>query len=106
MPIARRTHVKVNGRRVNIPSYRVREGDTLSTIAARVDGRPANSTWQLATQIFAANPNAFIRANPDLIKLGWEIKIPDAASWNDVAPAAPVRAPSSDGSNGRARKPD
>jgi len=58
-------------------SYRVREGDTLSTIAERIDGRPANSTWQLAEQIFAANPPAFIRNNPDLIKLGFEIRIPE-----------------------------
>lgn len=65
-----------------IPSgkrYRVREGDTLSTIAARVEGRAPNTTWQLAEQIFAANPQAFIRNNPDLIKLGYEITIPDPA---------------------------
>ena len=29
-------------------TYRVREGDTLSTIAARVAGRAPNTTWQLA----------------------------------------------------------
>jgi len=57
-------------------SYRVRRGDTLSTIADRIDGRPANSTWQLADQIFASNPSAFIRNNPNLIKLGHEIRIP------------------------------
>lgn len=59
-------------------SYRVSEGDTLSTIAARVDGRAPNTTWSVANLIFASNPHAFIRNNPDLIKLGSLIDIPDA----------------------------
>ena len=40
--------------------YQVVEGDTLSSIAARVSGRKVN-LWTLAGQIFAANPAAFIR---------------------------------------------
>lgn len=67
-------------------SYRVREGDTLSTIAERIDGRPANSTWQLADLIFAANPRAFVRGNPDLIKLGSTISIPTADQWSTDGP--------------------
>ncbi|UCG71287.1 MAG: hypothetical protein JSV45_08380 [Chromatiales bacterium] len=70
--------------------YRVREGDTLSTIAARVEGRAPNSTWQLADQIFAANPRAFIRGNPDLIKLGYEIAIPVSGQLA-ASPAAPAQ---------------
>ncbi len=74
--------------------YRVREGDTLSTIAARVEGRAPNTTWQLAEKIFAANPRAFIAGNPDLIKLGFEITIPVpgklAATAGEPAPSAPV----------------
>lgn len=74
--------------------YRVREGDTLSTIAARVEGRAPNTTWQLAEKIFAANPRAFIGGNPDLIKLGFEITIPVpgklAATTGEPAPSAPV----------------
>lgn len=66
--------------------YRVREGDTLSQIAARVEGRAPNATWALAEQIFAENPGAFIGGNPDLIKLGYEITIP--------VPGAAVTAPS------------
>ena len=70
-------------------NYRVREGDTLSTIAARIEGRPADSTWALADWIFTANPTAFIRNNPDLIKLGTIIALPAAADWNGTgAPAA------------------
>ncbi|RMF99197.1 MAG: hypothetical protein D6727_00675 [Gammaproteobacteria bacterium] len=64
--------------------YRVREGDTLSTIAARVEGRPANFTWPLARLIFEANPDAFIRGNPDLVKLGARLRIPAPAAWADA----------------------
>ncbi len=67
--------------------YRVQAGDTLSAIAARVSGRAGQSLWATADQIFAANPQAFIRGNPDLIKLGSEIIIPATAA------AAPVEAP-------------
>jgi phage tail protein X len=74
--------------------YRVREGDTLSQIAARVEGRLPNTTWQLAEQIFAANPGAFINGNPDLIKLGYEITIPDAAVITSAQPSQESVAPS------------
>lgn len=70
-----------------IPSgsrYRVAAGDTLSTIAARVGG--GHGVWRLADRIFAANPQAFIGGNPDLIKLGSEIIIP--APVTDASPPA------------------
>ncbi len=57
-------------------SYRVRSGDTLSTIAARIDGRAPDTTWAVADLIFASNPNAFVNSNPDLIKLGSVVDIP------------------------------
>jgi hypothetical protein len=69
----------------NLPAgqtYRVRQGDNLSMIANRVDGRPADSTWKIANLIFRMNPHAFIRGNPDLLKLGTEIRIPDASDWS------------------------
>jgi len=69
--------------------YRVREGDTLSSIAARVQGR-RESIWALADRIFAANPQAFIRGDANLIRLGVEIVIPDATA---VGPAATAAAP-------------
>lgn len=78
-------------------SYRVREGDTLSAIAARIAGRAPNTTWQLADRIFEANPRAFIRGNPDLIKLGYEITIPVpgslAAATTEPAPLEPATPP-------------
>ncbi len=62
-------------------SYRVTSGDTLSTIAKRVEGRPPGSIWWLAREIATANPHAFIRNDPNLIKLGAVIRIPAASSW-------------------------
>ncbi len=81
--------------------YRVSQGDTLSTIAARTENRPLNSTWQLADLIYAANPSAFIAGDPNRIKLGTEIRMPTAADWGETgatrtsasrAAAAPVSA--------------
>jgi len=60
-------------------AYRVRAGDTLSTIAARINGRAPDTIWSVASLLFTTNPQAFIRNNPDLIKLGSLINIPDAA---------------------------
>ena len=74
--------------------YRVSEGDTLSTIAARIDGRKPDSTWRVANHLFDNNPNAFIRSNPDLIKLGSLINIPDAMTLATLtkSKAAPFKA--------------
>ena len=55
--------------------YRVVKGDTLSSIAARVRGRKV-TLWALADAIQAANPEAFIRNDANLITLGSEILIP------------------------------
>ncbi len=77
--------------------YRVAEGDTLSSIAARVRSRTV-SLWALAGAIQAANPEAFIRNDANLIKLGSEILIPaiSAAITPAIAPqpaAAPLVLP-------------
>lgn len=77
----RRATRTVQRTRAPIPAgvpYRVSEGDTLSTIAARIEGRIANTTWRVANRIFDMNPSAFIRGNPDMIKLGSLIEIPAA----------------------------
>lgn len=57
-------------------AYRVQSGDTLSTIAARIRDRGGLSIWQLAARIFADNPQAFIGADPDRIRLGAQILLP------------------------------
>lgn len=66
--------------------YQVVSGDTLSSIAARVSGRKV-TLWDLAEQIFAANPAAFIRNDINLIKLGSTIMIPAADTLADTASA-------------------
>ncbi|MBT8442917.1 MAG: hypothetical protein KJO76_11065, partial [Gammaproteobacteria bacterium] len=58
-------------------AYRVSRGDTLSTIAKRVDGRLPDTIWAVANQLFADNPQAFIRNDPNRIKLGSLIRIPE-----------------------------
>lgn len=70
--------------------YRVARGDTLSSIAARVHDRQA-SLWAFAGAIHAANPDAFIHDDANLIKLGSEIVIP-AATAGATTPAAPQAA--------------
>ena len=49
--------------------YRIVAGDSLSSIAARVRDR-SGFLWAMADAIQAANPEAFIRNDPNLIKLG------------------------------------
>jgi hypothetical protein len=39
-------------------------------------GRPAGSTWEVATVIHQFNPDAFISNNPNLVKLGSVLRIP------------------------------
>src|SRR6056297_4241684 len=76
-----------NGRtsRANVPApteplspgsaYRVRVGDTLSTIAQRVTDRPGG-IWATAERIFAANPEAFIGGDMDRLRAGSVLEIP------------------------------
>ncbi len=67
--------------------YRVAEGDTLSGIASRIQGRGV-SLQAMANAIQAANPDAFIRNDANLIKLGSEITIPVTAAASPAAVAA------------------
>lgn len=67
-------------------SYRVRRGDTLSTIAERVSGRPSG-LWETAERLFEENPAAFTANDPDWLLAGAELVIPVL-----TAPAAAERA--------------
>jgi pilus assembly protein FimV len=76
--------------------YTVRNGDSLSTIAARIAGRPPGTIWNVSKRIFQNNEHAFIRNNSDLIKMGSVIQIPDATELASIArpnPAPAVAAP-------------
>ena len=63
--------------------YRVQPGDTLSTIAARIENRPVG-LWAAVDGIFAANPHAFIDDDPNKLMAGSWLAIPDFGSG--VAP--------------------
>lgn len=56
-------------------TYVVVRGDTLSGIAARIADRPG-TIRETADAIFAANPDAFARGNPDRLEAGRSLSIP------------------------------
>jgi hypothetical protein len=56
--------------------YRVQPGDSLSLIAQRIEDRPIG-LWDAAAEIFAANPDAFINEDPNKLKAGAWLDIPD-----------------------------
>ncbi|MEX2122421.1 MAG: hypothetical protein WD795_00880 [Woeseia sp.] len=73
-------------------SYRVQPGDTLSGIAARISGRTVG-IWQAVDALFAANADAFIDGDRNLLRSGALLAIPDAilagqSAGNVVSPAA------------------
>jgi phage tail protein X len=66
--------------------YRVQVGDTLSTIAARVEGRPSG-VWKTVRVLFEANPEAFYDNNADRLKAGSLLTIPYLSAQDSVASA-------------------
>lgn len=75
--------------------YRVQPGDTLSAIASRIENRPVG-LWSGVSILFAANPDAFINNDPNRLKAGSWLTIPDFGSGAPVVadrPAFPVAAP-------------
>ncbi|HZD53984.1 MAG TPA: hypothetical protein VE175_13125, partial [Woeseiaceae bacterium] len=67
-------------RRPDIPAstrYSVERGDTLSGIAARLTDRRLR-LWRTVELLFAANPEAFIGNDPDRLRAGATLRIPDA----------------------------
>lgn len=70
--------------------YRVRPGDTLSTIAQRVSDRELSIRAQ-AEAIFAANPDAFIGADPNRLRAGAQLQIPQTTVGLARPATPPVR---------------
>jgi hypothetical protein len=56
--------------------YQVQPGDSLSSIIARIDDRP-RGLWPAVNAVFAANPEAFIDGDINLLKAGSWLEIPD-----------------------------
>ena len=75
----------------NSTSYQVRPGDSLSGIVSRIENRTI-TMWPAVDLIFAANPDAFMGNDPNRLKAGSWLAIPDlggsdAAVVADHAPA-------------------
>jgi len=60
----------------NATRYRVQPGDSLSQIAERIENRPVG-LWDAVGAIFDANPDAFIANDPNQLKAGSWLAIPD-----------------------------
>lgn len=60
----------------NTNRYRVQPGDALSLIAQRIENRPVG-LWDAVAAIFDANPDAFIDNDPNMLKAGSWLSIPD-----------------------------
>ncbi|NNF16883.1 MAG: hypothetical protein HKN70_09040 [Gammaproteobacteria bacterium] len=58
--------------------YMVANGESLSTIAARVEGRASGTVWSWAATIQNANPQAFLNGDPNNLLAGFELYIPGA----------------------------
>lgn len=69
--------------------YRVQRGDSLSQIAQRIENRSV-SLWGAVEQIFAANPGAFIDSDPNQLKAGSWLVIPDFGPTETTANDAPA----------------
>ena len=66
--------------------YLVQTGDSLSQIASRIENRSI-ALWPAVAEIFAANPDAFLNNDPDLLKAGSLLVIPDMTGINATATA-------------------
>jgi len=66
--------------------YLVQTGDSLSQIASRIENRTV-ALWPAVAEIFAANPDAFLDNDPDLLKAGSWLVIPDMIGGSATATA-------------------
>ena len=74
-------------------SYQVQAGESLSMIAQRIENRPVG-LWPAVNAIFAANPDAFLRNDPNQLKAGSWLSIPDFdGSAAVVAAPEPIAVP-------------
>jgi hypothetical protein len=93
--VRRTAPARVHVEQAPLPSgsrYQVQPGDTLSTIVARISDRPSG-LWPAVEAVFAANPQAFIDGDINLLKAGSWLQIPDlyqALGTNKAAGASVV----------------
>lgn len=70
----------------DVSRYRVQPGDSLSVIAQRIENRPMG-LWDAAAIIFEANPDAFMNNDPNKLKAGSWLLLPDFGAADSVSPA-------------------
>ncbi len=66
-------------------SYKVRSGDTLSSIAS-AHSRSGVSLDQMLVSLYRGNPQAFIDSNMNRLKSGVVLNVPDSSAAKDVTP--------------------
>ncbi|WP_396270194.1 FimV/HubP family polar landmark protein [Ideonella sp.] len=69
---------------VTADSYKVKQGDTLSAIAAR-HAQSGVSLDQMLVSLYRGNPQAFMGSNMNRLKSGVVLNVPDAAAANEVS---------------------
>jgi hypothetical protein len=71
--------------------YQVQPGDSLSEIVQRIENRPVG-LWSTVNAIFDANPAAFLDNDPNKLKAGSWLELPDfaAADAPNVAAETPI----------------
>jgi hypothetical protein len=67
--------------------YLVQTGDSLSRIVARIENRSV-ALWPAVNAIFSANPHAFLDNDPNLLKAGSWLDIPDLSDGTAVSTVA------------------
>ncbi|MFK8030781.1 MAG: FimV family protein [Gammaproteobacteria bacterium] len=71
-------------------NHRVASGESLSTIAARVEGRDYGTVWSWAATIHAANPHAFINGNPNELIAGSQLYVPQTMASGTLGLSLPA----------------
>jgi pilus assembly protein FimV len=70
----------------NVDEYKVRNGDSLSRIATRVQ-KPGVSLDQMLVALYQANPQAFLNSNINRLKAGVVLAVPNAETAKGVSDA-------------------
>lgn len=72
----------------------VRSGESLWKISERLNRQPDTNLYALMDQLVALNPNAFVNGDPNRLRVGATLAIPNSASVPsyDTAPTPPVMA--------------
>ena len=88
------THRKVNystviANHIDDETYEIKRADTLWHIAKKVKPQGVSS-YQTMQALYALNPNAFIRNNIDLLKVGQTLKIPTQNEILQINGKAPI----------------